>query len=378
MSSQLPIDQAERESGNVFGADPHKRTVTASVLDERGGILGTQTFRVSGDGHRAMETWALQFGPIIRWGIEGASGLGRHTAVFLTRQGHDVRDVNPNRTAEQARHRRGGKTDGLDAVRVARATQADSAMPTAFKRASGDAGPDEAHELLSLWHKARRSILTSRQHLVNEAENLLGDLPEEVRAELPDTSNVRSRLRALAGRAQRQWDPATTLRLQLLDRHAAAIADLDAQDRQAAKELGELAGRAGSKLHELCGIAERIQAELLVEIGDPRRFTEGGFARFNGTAPLPASSAEGDGEPVRHRLNRGGNRRVNACLHRMAITQLRCEPRARKIYNDARAAGHTKNEAMRILKRHLSNLVHRRMTKDTRTRPTPPITTHLT
>src|ERR671930_114651 len=84
------------EAGNnVFGADPHKRTVTATVLDARGGVLGTETFRVSGDGHRAMEAWALGFGPILRWGIEGASGLGRHTAIYLIGQGHDVRDVCP-------------------------------------------------------------------------------------------------------------------------------------------------------------------------------------------------------------------------------------------------------------------------------------------
>ena len=366
MSRRQPAAQlAVPEPTNVFGADPHKRTVTASVLDARGGVLGTATFPVSGDGHRAMESWALQFGPISRWGIEGASGLGRHTAMFLISRGRDVRDVCPNRTAEQARHRRTGKTDALDAVRVARATQADPAMPTAFKRAAGDIGPDETHELMSLWHKARRSILTSRQHLINEAEHLLGELPEPLRAGLPDTPDVRSRLRVLARRAEQQWDPATALRLELLDRHQATIADLDAQDRHAAKELRQLAERAGSTLHDLCGIAERIEAELLVEVGDPRRFTgEGGFARFNGTAPLPASSAEGDGQPVRHRLNRGGNRRVNACLHRIAITQLRCEPRARKIYDDARAHGHTKTEAMRILKRHLSNVVYRHMTRD--------------
>lgn len=123
----------------------------------------------------------------------------------------------------------------------------------------------------------------------------------------------------------------------------------------------------------MCGIAERIEAELLVEVGDPRRFTgEGGFARFNGTAPLPASSAEGDGEPVRHRLNRGGNRRVNACLHRIAVTQLRCDPRARRIYDDSRRRGHTKKEAMRVIKRHLSNVVYRRMTRDLKARAQPP------
>lgn len=359
---------ALNEVGNVFGADPHKRTATASVLDERGGVLGTQTFRVSGDGHRAMEAWALSFGPITRWGIEGAGGLGRHTAMYLIGQGHDVRDVCPTRTAEQSRRRRDGKTDALDSVRVARETQADPAMPRAFKRAAGDTGPDQTRELMSLWHRARRSILKSRQHLLNEAENLLCELPEDLRANVPDTPDVRSRLNALARRVDQEWDPATALRLRLLDIHRQAVAQLDAQDRDAAKALNELSRQAGSTLNELCGIAERIEAELLVEVGDPRRFTgTGGFARFNGTAPLPASSAEGDGKPVRHRLNRGGNRRINACLHRMAVTQLRCEPRARKVYDDARHRGHTKKEAMRILKRHLSDVVYRRMISDLRT-----------
>ena len=101
-----------------------------------------------------------------------------------------------------------------------------------------------------------------------------------------------------------------------------------------------------------------------MEVGDPRRFAgEGGFARFNGTAPLPASSAEGDEEPGRHRLNRGGNRRVNAVLHRMAVTQLRCDERARAIFHNARRH-HTKKEAMRVLKRHLSDVVYRRMVRD--------------
>jgi transposase len=107
-----------------------------------------------------------------------------------------------------------------------------------------------------------------------------------------------------------------------------------------------------------------LVAELLVEVGDPRRFTEGGFARFYASAPLQASTAEGPGEPVRHRYNPGGNRRVNRVLHLMAVTQLRCEPRAKALYASARARGHTKKEARRILKRHLSDVIYRRMIRD--------------
>lgn len=352
--------------GNVFGADPHKRTVTATVLDERGGVLGTQTFRVSGDGHRAMEAWALGFGPISRWGIEGASGLGRHGAMYLIRHGHDVRDVCPTRTAEQSRKRRQGKTDALDSARVARETQTDPNMPVAFKRAGGDTGPDETLEQITLWHKARRSMLKTRQHLLNEAEALLGELPETIRDTLPDVSDVRRRLRALVRRDRTiEVDAPTALRVRLLDEHTAAVEDLDARDREAARELDALIDVSGSTLNELCGIAERLASELLVEVGDPRRFaSEGGFARFNGTAPIPASSGEGDNDPIRYRLNRGGNRRVNAVLHRMAVTQLRCDERARHIYDNARQHGHTKREAMRILKRHLSDVVYRRMIRD--------------
>jgi transposase len=230
----------------------------------------------------------------------------------------------------------------------------------------GDAGPEETHELLNLWHNQRRSLLKSRQHLLNEADALLHDLPEEIRADLPEQRSIRSRLKVLGHRERtRTWDPVTALRLRLLDDHAAAIAELDAREREASRELHRLTRRVGSTLSELCGIADRSDAELLVEAGDPRRFAgEGGFARFNGTAPLPASSAEGDNEPKRHRLNRGGNRRVNSVLHLMAVTQLRCEPRARQIYDDARRRGHTKKEAMRILKRQLSNVVYRRMIRD--------------
>jgi transposase len=348
------------------GIDPHKKTLTATVLDGRGGTVATASFKVSGVGHRALVEWATSFGAVRRWGIENASGLGRHTAIFLIERGCDVRDVCPTRTAEQSRRRRQGKTDVLDSLRIAREVQADADLPVAFKRVAGDTGPDETHELLNLWHNQRRSLVKSCQHLLNEADALLHDLPEEIRETLPATAKVRPRLRALVDRDRSiTWDPVTALRLRLLDDHAAAIAELDAREREASRELADLIRRAGSTLCELCGIAERSDAELLVEAGDPRRFAgEGGFARFNGTAPLPASSAEGDDEPKRHRLNWGGNRRINAVLHRMAVTQLRCEPRARQIYDDARRRGHTKKEAMRILKRHLSNVVYRRMIHD--------------
>jgi transposase len=358
-------------AGNVVGIDPHKRTLTATVADARGGILASDHFRVSGEGHRELEAWARQFGQIARWGIEGAAGWGRHTAMFLTGRGHDVRDVCANRTPRSDRARQRGKSDTLDSERIARETLAHSLLPKAFKRAGADSGPDEQHQLLALWNNRRRSVLTARQHLVGEAEQLLCELPLELREELPETKAVRPRLAALARRnRRRRYDAPTRLRLQLLDGYRTEIQTLDRQERHVVAELEELVRHSGSTLGELCGLSTRSVAELLVEVGDPRRFTEGGFARFNGSAPLPASTAEGPGEPIRHRYNPGGNRRVNAILYRMAVTQLRCEPRAQRIYANARAGGHTKREARRVLKRHLSDVIYRRMIRNLEARLT--------
>jgi transposase len=355
-------------AGNVVGVDPHKQTLTATVADARGGILASEHFRVSGEGHRELEVWARQFGQIARWGIEGSASWGRHTAVFLIGRGHDVRDVCANRTPRSDRARQRGKSDTLDSERIAREVLAHPLLPKAFKRAGQEQGPDEQHQLLALWHNRRRSILTSRQHLVNEAEYLLCELPLQLREQLPDTKAVKPRLAALAGRnRRRRYDAPTKLRLQLLDGYRAQIKALDLEEKQVIAQLKALVDQSGSTLGELSGLSTRSVAELLVEVGDPRRFTEGGFARFNGTAPLPASTAEGPGEPIRHRYNPGGNRRVNAILHRMAVTQLRYEPRAQRIYANARAGGHTKKEARRVLKRHLSNVVYRRMIRDLHT-----------
>jgi transposase len=352
--------------GLIVGSDPHRKTVTSTVIDERGGAVATETFRVSGDGHRAMEAWASSFGTIARWGIEGAAGLGRHTAMFLIGRDYDVRDVCPNRTHERRRARQGGKTDIEDSLRIARETLADPSCPMAFKQSQPATPPDDNLELMMLWHRARRSVMVSRQHLLNEADNLLVELPDGLRERLCASSDVRVRLADLANRdADTDCDRLTALRLQLLDQYRVEISELDARDEAIVAHLATLVDASGSTLGELCGLSVRSVAELLVETGDPLRFTgEGGFARFNGTAPLPASTAEGKGQPVRHRLNPGGNRRVNAVLHRMAVTQTRCEPRAREIIANARRHGHTKKEARRILKRRLSDVVYRRMIDD--------------
>jgi transposase len=363
----------EVPDGARVGIDPHKHTLSAAVVDGRGVIVAVEHFKVSGDGHRQLEAWAGQYGPIATWGVEGASSWGRHTAQFLIRQGHDVRDVCPHRTNQRDRARQRGKSDELDCVRIAREVLAHPDLPLAFKRdeASPDRGPDETRELMALWHAQRRSVLASRQHLLNEAESLLVALPLELQARLPRTKDVRARLRGLADRDQ-ALDPtgaADALRLELLERYRQQIAALDTDENRIVKRLAELTATTGTTLTQLVGINVRSAAELLVETGDPRRFTDGGFGNFSGTAPIPACTGDA-GDPVRHRLNRGGNRRVNSILHIMAVTQLRHHPPARELYDRARARGKTRREALRILKRHLARVVHRTMLADLTNQPT--------
>jgi hypothetical protein len=135
-------------AGNVVGIDPPKRTLTATVVDPRGGVLASEHFRVSGDGHRELEAWARQLGQIARWGIEGSASWGRHTAVYLIGRGYDVRDVCANRPPRSDRARQRGTSDTLDSERIAREVRAHSLLPRACKRAEQDQGPDELHELL--------------------------------------------------------------------------------------------------------------------------------------------------------------------------------------------------------------------------------------
>jgi transposase len=116
-------------------------------------------------------------------------------------------------------------------------------------------------------------------------------------------------------------------------------------------------------LQQLHGIGPSNAARLLGDIGDITRFaSRSHFASWNGTAPLDASS----GDQQRHRLSRAGNRRINRALHIMAVVQLRHDTEGRRYFRRKRAAGKTPMEAMRCLKRRLSDVVYRQMITDAR------------
>ena len=356
-------------ANNTVGVDPHRKTLTATIIDARGGEIGHEHFPNTRAGHTDAVTWATACGPIERWGVEGASGLGRHLAEFLVERHFDVRDVPPHKTSTRQRGRHEGKSDRLDSHRVAAETQTNPRLARAFKH-STPAAPSSTRDQISLWHNARKSLTKIRVQLLGELDSLVHDLPEELRSQLPALKTVRARVNSLSDLDTTEvTDPTVLLRLRLIDKRVLMLRDVLEQDKPAATELATLVTETRSTLTDLVGIAPRAAAEILVETGDIQRFTEPGFARFNGTAPIPATSGEGGGEPVRHRLSRGGNRRLNAVIHRVAMIQLRFEPRARTLYDRARANGHTKREAMRILKRHLSDAIYRTMLRDARRQP---------
>jgi transposase len=196
---------------------------------------------------------------------------------------------------------------------------------------------------------------------------MIHDLPKDLRLPVSAMKTVRAQIHSLdrlSAALDAVEDPVVRLRIELIRQRVAMLNDVLEQDRIAGTELDHLVRETKSQLCKLVGIAPRSAAEILVEVGDIRRFSEAGFARYTGTAPIPATSGEGGGEPVRHRLSRGGNRKLNATIHRMAMIQLRFEPRARTLFDHARDNGHTRRESMRILKRHLAAVIYRTMLRD--------------
>ena len=142
---------------------------------------------------------------------------------------------------------------------------------------------------------------------------------------------------------------------------AELISDLERvyrRSKEADKELKDLVAATGTTLMDLHGIGPSGAARLLVEVGDITRFpNRAHFASWNGTAPIDASS----GEQVRHRLSRAGNRQINRALHIMATVQLRNPTEGRAYFDRKKASGKTSMEAMRALKRRLSDFVYRCM-----------------
>jgi transposase len=164
----------------------------------------------------------------------------------------------------------------------------------------------------------------------------------------------------------RPADEVAVVRLHIARDHLAGIRALDARLKYLAGQIAALVAESGTTLMTLYGIGPLIAGRILAEAGDVARFAaKDKFASYNGTAPIDVSS----GDQVRHRLSRAGNRRNCHALHMMAVTQIRYPGTAgRRYYERKRTEGKTPKEALRCLKRRLSDAVYRQLVLDRRGR----------
>jgi transposase len=134
------------------------------------------------------------------------------------------------------------------------------------------------------------------------------------------------------------------------------------------REITALAQQLAPTLLAVVGCGALTAAKILGETAAIHRFhSTAAYARHNGTAPLPVWSSN----RARHRLSRTGNRQLNAALHRIAMTQARCHPDARDLIASRKAGGDGGMEALRILKRRLSDVVYQALKADAHHRQQP-------
>jgi transposase len=350
-------------SSPVAGIDPHQDTFTVAVVDANGVEIVHDTFANNSRGYvAAIEL--LSSHQVERVGIEGSASWGSHVAVAVVAARFDAREVPPQRSAQQRRARRLAKTDTVDAVATARALLAEPSL--------GPVQALEAYDWLVAKIEAvlehRRMLVEIRTLTLHFVQDQLAKLPSEIRDRLGSHGKVDTRLVRLA---KLDIDPdkvstsAGAYRLSwllpLVERDREQLAEI----RRLERELARLLDEHGTTLRDESGIGPIAAATLVVEVGNPFRFaSESKFARWCGTGAVALSTGEGRGIPVRHRLDFGGNRRINSILYVASITQQRFHPEARTYFERKITEGKSRRGARRAHKRHLANRVIRRMWKD--------------
>ena len=333
----------------VIGMDPHKRSVTIEVMRADEAVLGGGRFATDAAGYAELLRY-LQEWPERVWAIEGCQGIGRHIANRLLKDGEQVVDVPPKLSARvrQFATGQGRKTDATDAHSIALVgTRMAGLRPVV---------DDEQLAVLRILVDRRRALGEEHTRKIAQVHALLLELiPGGAKTSL---SAAQAR-RLLAG--VRPKDAAGKARKRVAAELVADLEKIYARSKAADKELTALLRETGTSLLDLHGIGPSGAARLLVEVGDVTRFPDRNhFASWTGTAPIDASS----GDHTRHRLSRGGNRQINRVLHIMATVQLRNATEGRQYYDRKKAAGKTSMEAMRCLKRRLSDIVYRALIDD--------------
>ena len=331
----------------VIGVDPHKVSATIEVVDAQERMLGSGRFATDQAGYAAMRKYATAW-PDRVWAVEGANGVGRPLAQRLLEAGENVVDV-PAKLAARARlldvgH--GRKADAHDAHSIAVV-----AVRTEGLRVLKVDAELEALRMLT----DRREALTRRRiQTVNRLRALLGELlPGQAKKDIT-TGQAKAMLAGVRPR-----DIAGKTRRRIAADELAELVAVEATIKKATAELKTMVLARDSHLMDLRVVGPVVAARVLADVGDVARFADRNrFASWTGTAPLDASS----GEQNRHRLSRAGNRRMNHMI--AAISRLRVDCDGRAYYRRRRAEGKKPMEAIRCLKRRISDAIYRQLVAD--------------
>ena len=335
----------------VVGVDAHKRTHTLVAVDELGRKLGERTVATTSEGHFDAVEWAGRW-PDVTWAIEDCRHLTRRLERDLLRCGHRVVRV-PTRLMAGARRgsRQPGKSDPIDALAAARAALREPDLPAA--RLDGPARD------VKLLVDHRRDLIAERTKLQNRLRWHLHELdpafhvPSRGLRRLKVLDEVATRLATMDGLVAR-------IAGELVDRCRQLTVRVNELERDITGRVSHLA----PSLLQIPGCGALGAAMILGETAGAARFrSRHAFARFNGTAPIPVWSGS-----ERMRLNRGGNRTVNTALHMIAVTQTRGLGPGKAYVDKLIAAGKSRTEALRLLRRRLSDRVFAAMLCDERTR----------
>jgi transposase len=325
----------------VIGVDVHKQSVTAVAVDEAGRMLDERTVPVGSD---ELIGWAAELGSERLWAIEDCRLLTPWLERQLLGLGEELVRVSPKLTVPERRAGRvRGKSDPIDALAVARAALREPDLP---RPQPGE----RVHRELKLLVDHRDDLVDERRRTQQRLRWHLHELDPTLVVPLRRLERASQLERVGRWLARREQDVQVRIARELVTRCRSLTRTIDELNQ----ELEQRAAAVSPALLELSGCGAVTAAKLLAEIGPISRFkSDAQLARHSGVAPLEASS----GKSLRHRLDRGGNRQLNAALYRIAITQSRYHPGARAYLERKQAEGKTRREAIRCLKRLLARTV---------------------
>jgi transposase len=333
------------------GIDSHKDSLAISVVDVSGRQVATATVANERKGFEQLLKFLADHG-VTRVGIECSGTYGRPAAIVLSHAGvYDVLEVPATMTVrERNRTPARGKSDPIDALAVARVVARGEQLPPVRCL------PGLADDLQQLTHY-RRQLVKERTRISNRVHIDLTILRPGYQHQLPQLTRpthvvaARKLLRGLTG-----------VRVQITRARLDRLKLLDTQIKDLKTQITELVETSETTLLAIHGVGPLTAGRLLGETSDITRFRDrNAYASGNGTAPIPVRSGRTD----RYRLNRAGNRRLNEAIHTVALVQARGGI-GREYLDRKKATGKSSREAMRSLKRRLSDVIYQALITDHR------------